>query len=124
MSGEASLKLVRALLAEVARPSSQLAAVAAILAAGGYPDPEEYVTRVAGDRCGAYLTFTPGGEVALAQLEAAFGPARRARALDSDGPAERYWDIAADGVDHVVLTAELDESEKVVTGVRLTPYAS
>jgi hypothetical protein len=27
-------------------------------------------------------------------------------------------------VDHVVLTAELDESEKVVTGVRLTPYAS
>jgi hypothetical protein len=123
MSGEASLDLVRALLKEVAQPSATPGSVAAVLAEHGYPDSGEHITRLAGDRHGAQVGFTPGSEMAIGLLEEAFGPARSTRSLDSDGPAEKYWDIPVDGPQHVVLTAELDDSERLAIRVRLTPYS-
>lgn len=123
MSAESNLDLVRSLITAVARPSTTPAHLETVLAEAGYPNPAALVTRLPAGRYGTDFRFTPGQPVPLAELEHVWGPARSTRSLDGDGGAERYWDVAVGGSEHVVLIAVLDPTETMATAVRLTPYS-
>jgi hypothetical protein len=123
MSAEPTVALLRELIAAIAHPRPNAAAIAALLASAGYDDPGGYVTVGSANRHGAYFPVPPTATLRLAELEQEFGPGRRHVALDSDGPAEWTWDIATGATEHVVLTAEFDDGESTVLRLMLTPYS-
>lgn len=122
MSAEPTLALIRELIAAVAQPSVKPSTIEAILAGTGHRSPAEVVTSLPGGRYGADLRLVASREIALVDLEEAFGRSRFTHSLDGDVAAERYWDVEVSDSDRVVIRIELDGTGNRATAVSLTPY--